>query len=112
MFLCMYCSYVKHCCSYIKHISNNSVPVQYACSFFERISYVIPHCTGMPKAPPVDPAVREKFADEFLQVEAELEKMYSNPTSVWQDILRQERLNDDNDEISNSGGSGNSSNTR
>eukprot|EP01036_Dinobryon_divergens_P030609 gene30608-39879_t len=36
---------------------------------------------GMPKAPPVNPAVREQFADEFQQVEAELEKMYSNPTS-------------------------------
>ena len=52
----------------------------------------------MPKAPAVDPTVRENVADEFQQVEAELEKMSNNPTSVWQDILRQERLNDENDD--------------
>ena len=59
----------------------------------------------MPKAPPVDPTVREKFAEEFQQVEAELEKMYNNPTSVWQDLLRQERLNNsENNDGVNSGG--------
>lgn len=67
------------------------------------------HYVGMPKAPPVNPAVREQFADEFQQVEAELEKMYSNPTSVWQDILRQERLKDDGSDENSSSGSNSSS---
>ena len=48
--------------------------------------------------------MREKFAEEFQQVEAELEKMYNNPTSVWQDLLRQERLNSENNDGVNSGG--------
>lgn len=43
---------------------------------------------GMPKAPAVNPSVRSEFAEELKQVEDELEKMYNDPVSVWQDMLR------------------------
>mmetsp|Transcript_1796 Transcript_1796/g.2472 ORF Transcript_1796/g.2472 Transcript_1796/m.2472 type:complete len:525 (-) Transcript_1796:984-2558(-) len=46
---------------------------------------------SMPRAPPLNPEVREKYNKELSEMEDELEKMYSNPIGVWQDLLKSQQ---------------------
>ena len=41
----------------------------------------------LPKAPPVDPEIRQKYKEELQAIEAELESLYDNPIATWKDIM-------------------------
>lgn len=41
----------------------------------------------MPRAPSVNPEVREKFDKELSAIEDELEKIYSDPLGTWQEMM-------------------------
>ena len=42
---------------------------------------------AMPRAQSVDPAMRTKYATELNAIEDELEKIYSDPLGVWQELM-------------------------
>lgn len=41
----------------------------------------------MPRAPAVDPEMRKKYGKELEAIENELEKIYSDPLGVWQELM-------------------------
>jgi hypothetical protein len=41
----------------------------------------------MPRAPPVDPEMRQKYKKELDAIENELDKIYSDPLGVWQEFM-------------------------
>lgn len=41
----------------------------------------------MPRAPPVDPEMRQKYKRELDAIENELDKIYSDPMGVWQEFM-------------------------
>ena len=42
----------------------------------------------MPRAAPVDPAMRAKYNKELDAIENELEKIYSDPLGVWTEFMK------------------------
>ena len=41
----------------------------------------------MPRAAVVDPEIRKKYGKELDAIEDELEKIYSDPLGVWQELM-------------------------
>lgn len=41
----------------------------------------------MPRVPPVDPEMRQKYKKELDAIENELDKIYSDPLGVWQEFM-------------------------
>jgi len=41
----------------------------------------------MPRAPVLDPEIRKKYGSELNAIEDELEKIYSDPLGVWQELM-------------------------
>eukprot|EP00596_Hydrurales_sp_CCMP1899_P010110 CAMPEP_0119044252 /NCGR_PEP_ID=MMETSP1177-20130426/29949_1 /TAXON_ID=2985 /ORGANISM="Ochromonas sp, Strain CCMP1899" /LENGTH=566 /DNA_ID=CAMNT_0007014065 /DNA_START=229 /DNA_END=1929 /DNA_ORIENTATION=+ len=42
----------------------------------------------MPRAPSVDPEIRKKYGKELDAIEEELERIYSDPLGVWQELMK------------------------
>jgi hypothetical protein len=42
---------------------------------------------SMPRAETIDPSVRSRYKTELTAIEDELEKIYQNPLSVWQELM-------------------------
>ena len=59
---------------------------------------------SMPRAPPLNPEVREKYDQELSAMEDELEKLYSNPIGVWQDLLKSQQQQEQKESTDGSNG--------
>ena len=42
----------------------------------------------MPRAVPVDPAMRQKYNKELEAIEDELERIYADPLAVWTEFMK------------------------
>lgn len=50
-------------------------------------SGITPSPKKMPRAPSMDPEMRKKYGKELDAIENELEKIYSDPLGVWQELM-------------------------